>query len=69
MTFGYPARGGHEPPHERWLWVRWSYVWNAQPGQYRIMSRATDELGRVELQTPRLNNMRKNFCAIVNDSR
>jgi DMSO/TMAO reductase YedYZ molybdopterin-dependent catalytic subunit len=54
-----------EPPHERWLWARWSYVWEAQPGQYRIMSRATDEVGRVEPQTPRFNNMRKNFSAIV----
>ena len=54
-----------EPPRERWLWVRWSYVWDAQPGQYRIMSRATDEVGRVEPQTPRFNNMRKNFSAIV----
>jgi DMSO/TMAO reductase YedYZ molybdopterin-dependent catalytic subunit len=54
-----------EPPHERWLWTRWSYVWEAQPGQYRIMSRATDEVGRVEPQTPRFNNMRKNFSAIV----
>ena len=63
---GQTWRATHlEPPHERWLWVRWSYVWDAQPGQYCIMSRATDEVGRVEPQTPRLNNMRKNFSAIV----
>jgi hypothetical protein len=55
-----------EPPRERWMWVRWSYVWEAhQPGHYRVMSRATDEVGRVEPQTPRYNNMRKNFSAIV----
>jgi DMSO/TMAO reductase YedYZ molybdopterin-dependent catalytic subunit len=54
-----------EPPRERWLWVRWSYVWEAQPGQYAIMARATDEVGRVEPQIPRYNNMRKNFSAIV----
>jgi DMSO/TMAO reductase YedYZ molybdopterin-dependent catalytic subunit len=54
-----------EPPRERWSWERWSYVWDAQPGQYRVMSRATDEVGRVEPQTPRYNNMRKNFSAIV----
>ena len=52
-------------PRERWLWVRWSLVWEAPPGQYRIMSRATDEVGRVEPQTPRYNFMRKNFSAIV----
>jgi hypothetical protein len=64
--------GGHtwhaahlEPPRERWLWVRWSWVWDAKPGQYCIMSRATDEVGRVEPQTPRYNFMRKNFSAIV----
>lgn len=54
-----------EPPRERWLWVRWSWVWDAPPGQYRVMSRATDEVGRVEPQTPRYNFMRKNFSAIV----
>lgn len=54
-----------EPPRERWLWVRWSLVWDAKPGQYRIMSRATDEVGRVEPETPRYNFMRKNFSAIV----
>lgn len=54
-----------EPPRERWLWVRWSFVWEAKPGQHRIMSRATDEVGRVEPSTPRYNNMRKNFSAVV----
>jgi len=45
--------------------VRWSYIWAAQPGHYRLMSRATDEVGRVEPQSPRFNHMRKNFSAIV----
>jgi DMSO/TMAO reductase YedYZ molybdopterin-dependent catalytic subunit len=55
-----------EPPRERWMWVRWSYVWEAQqPGCYRIMARATDEVGRVQPREPRYNNMRKNFNAIV----
>ena len=63
---GQTWRAAHlEPPRERWLWVRWSLVWDAPPGQYRIMSRATDEVGRVEPQTPRYNFMRKNFSAIV----
>ena len=44
----------------------WSYVWHAdRPGSYRIMSRASDEVGRVEPTAPRYNNMRKNFSAIV----
>ena len=55
-----------EPPRERWMWVRWSYVWNVQqPGRYRIMARATDEVGRVQPRQPRYNNMRKNFNAMV----
>jgi hypothetical protein len=29
------------------------------------MSRATDEVGRVQSRVPRYNNMQKNFSAIV----
>jgi DMSO/TMAO reductase YedYZ molybdopterin-dependent catalytic subunit len=54
-----------EEPRERWMWVRWSYLWEAQPGRYQVMSRATDEVGRVQPRQPRYNNMRKNFNAIV----
>lgn len=55
-----------EEPRDRWMWVRWSYLWDAQsPGQYCIMSKATDEIGRVQSREPRYNYMRKNFSAIV----
>ena len=54
-----------EEPRERWMWVRWSFPWEAQPGRYHFMSRATDEVGRVQPRQPRYNNMRKNFNAIV----
>jgi DMSO/TMAO reductase YedYZ molybdopterin-dependent catalytic subunit len=55
-----------EPPVDRFMWVRWSYPWDAnQKGQYNVMSRATDEVGRVQSREPRYNNMRKNFSAIV----
>ena len=55
-----------EPPRERFMWVRWSYRWDAsRKGSYHLMSRATDEVGRVQSHEPRYNNMRKNFCAIV----
>jgi DMSO/TMAO reductase YedYZ molybdopterin-dependent catalytic subunit len=55
-----------EPPHERFLWVRWSYRWDARRnGTYTLMSRASDEAGRVQSHTPRYNNMRKNFSAIT----
>ena len=55
-----------EAPRDRFMWVRWSYRWDAdKPGDYNIMSRATDEVGRVQSREPRYNNMRKNFSAIV----
>lgn len=54
-----------EEPREKWLWVRWSYLWEVeQPGQYRIMARATDEDGRVQPQT-KWNFQRKHFDGIV----
>ncbi|HEX2172900.1 MAG TPA: molybdopterin-dependent oxidoreductase [Dehalococcoidia bacterium] len=55
-----------EEPRERWMWVRWSYIWDArEAGTYRIMSRAIDQIGRVQPLVPRYNNMRKNFNAVV----
>ena len=59
------GRAGALSGHAGWLWGRWSYVWDAQPWRYRVMSRATDEVGQVEPQTPRFNYMRKNFSAII----
>ncbi len=54
-----------EEPVERWLWVRWSLLWEAdKPGAYQIMARATDETGRVQPQIP-WNYQRKNFDGIV----
>ena len=57
---------GHlEAPCEKWLWVRWSYLWDAgTPGHYHILARATDETGRVQPQTP-WNYQRKHFDGIV----
>ena len=55
-----------EEPQDRWMWVRWSYLWDAnKTGKYCVMSRATDAAGRVQSLEPRYNNMRKNFSAIV----
>jgi DMSO/TMAO reductase YedYZ molybdopterin-dependent catalytic subunit len=55
-----------EQPRDRFMWVRWSYRWDArQKGTFILMSRATDEVGRVQSREPRYNNMRKNFSAIV----
>lgn len=54
-----------EEPIERWLWVRWSWLWEVdKPGQYQIMARATDEAGRVQPVIP-WNYQRKHFDGIV----
>jgi hypothetical protein len=38
-----------EQPCDRFMWVRWPYRWDArQKGTYTLMSRATDEVGRVQ---------------------
>ena len=50
---------------DKWLWIRWSYLWVVDtPGAYSIMARATDEMGRVQLQTE-WNFQRKHFDGIV----
>lgn len=54
-----------EEAHDKWLWRRWSHVWDAsEAGEYRIMARATDENGRVQPQT-KPNFQRKHFDWIV----
>ena len=58
-----------EQPRDRFMWVRWSYRWDVrQKGTYTLMSRASDEVGRVQSHEPQYNNMRKNFSAIVGHS-
>jgi DMSO/TMAO reductase YedYZ molybdopterin-dependent catalytic subunit len=50
---------------DKWLWVRWSYLWEAEtPGAYSILARATDENGRVQPQTE-WNFQRKHFDGII----
>jgi DMSO/TMAO reductase YedYZ molybdopterin-dependent catalytic subunit len=63
---GQTWRAAHlEEPREKWLWVRWSYVWTVdQPGHYTLLARATDEEGRRQPQT-RWNFQRKHFDGIV----
>lgn len=54
-----------EESTDRWLWIRWTYVWDVnEPGAYQIMSRGTDENGRVQPQIP-FNYQRKHFDGIV----
>lgn len=50
---------------DKWLWVRWSYLWEAgKPGAYSVLARATDENGRVQPQT-KWNFQRKHFDGLV----
>ena len=39
-----PAR--LEEPAERWMWRRWSWVWDAKPGDYNVMSRRHRQRGQ-----------------------
>ena len=63
---GQTWREAHlEESHDKWLWVRWSYLWAVTaPGQYKIMARATDAAGRKQPQTG-WNFQRKHFDGIV----
>jgi len=46
-----PAKLGHEQAH--YAWRLWSYDWKpAKPGDYTILSRATDTQGRTQPSTP-----------------
>ena len=54
-----------EKSQDRWMWVQWKFVWEVhKAGNYQIMARATDELGRVQPQIP-WNYQRKHFDGIV----
>lgn len=37
-----------EEPNTPFVWVRWQFRWNATPGKYGIMLRATDEKGNTQ---------------------
>lgn len=45
-----PAALGHDQAH--YAWRLWSYEWKAKSGDYNILSRATDSLGRTQPATP-----------------
>jgi len=45
-----PARLGHD--QARYAWRLWQYEWKARPGDYSILSRATDTQGRVQPNEP-----------------
>jgi DMSO/TMAO reductase YedYZ molybdopterin-dependent catalytic subunit len=37
-----------EPQSGPYSWVRWTYTWNATPGDYTLMSRASDAAGHLQ---------------------
>jgi sulfite oxidase len=41
--------------HAHYAWRLWSYEWKASPGDHMILSRATDNRGRVQPPTPEWN--------------
>jgi len=57
-----------DQPPKQYTWVRWTCPWSANPGDYVLISRATDDTGRV--QPPARDPVRKdgyelNHCASV----
>jgi DMSO/TMAO reductase YedYZ molybdopterin-dependent catalytic subunit len=44
-----------EPGESRWAWRRWTFGWEAEPGEYVLCSRATDEAGNVQPDDPLWN--------------
>ena len=34
--------------YDRYSWRKWEYDWDAKPGGYAIMARASDSLGRIQ---------------------
>jgi DMSO/TMAO reductase YedYZ molybdopterin-dependent catalytic subunit len=53
---------------EAYSWVRWSYSWNASPGQYTLMSRAFDERGNqqpLERDPARKDAYELNWCVPI----
>jgi DMSO/TMAO reductase YedYZ molybdopterin-dependent catalytic subunit len=67
--------GGHswnpaqfEAPPKAFSWVRWRSVWTAAPGDYVLMSRATDDAGRTQplVRDPaRKDGYELNYCPPV----
>jgi DMSO/TMAO reductase YedYZ molybdopterin-dependent catalytic subunit len=56
--------GGHtwratslREPRHRWVWSRWEFEWIAEPGDYLVCARATDELGQTQPLTFEWNRL------------
>jgi len=55
-----------QSPNSSFAWVKWSYRWDAGPGEYAIMSRASDESGNeqpLRRDPARKDGYELNWCA------
>lgn len=53
---------------DRYVWTRWSFQWNAKPGEHTLLSRAEDESGGMQplVRDPlRVDGYEANQCARV----
>jgi hypothetical protein len=60
-----------ETPVRPFTWVRWSYSWQAQPGDHVLLSRAEDSAGNrqpLARDPERLDSYELNWCAPVHCS-
>jgi DMSO/TMAO reductase YedYZ molybdopterin-dependent catalytic subunit len=60
-----------EQQADRLSWVRWSYVWEAKPGDYALMSRAVDAGGNeqpVRRDAARKDGYELNWCMPIHCS-
>jgi DMSO/TMAO reductase YedYZ molybdopterin-dependent catalytic subunit len=53
-------------PNFSQAWVRWDIEWDAEPGQYTLMARATDEEGNTQPAQVPFNQLGYDFWAVVN---
>jgi DMSO/TMAO reductase YedYZ molybdopterin-dependent catalytic subunit len=49
------AQAKLDPAEGRWAWHGWRFRWDAQPGEYRLCSRARDEAGNEQPLEPAWN--------------
>jgi DMSO/TMAO reductase YedYZ molybdopterin-dependent catalytic subunit len=43
------------PPPDRWAWSRWTWTWDAEPGDWELSCRARDEAGNEQPPDPEWN--------------
>ena len=52
-------------PNERYGWVRFAFDWYAQPGEHKLMTKATDENGETQPMTMPFNTGSLLYNAII----